>query len=504
MKTLEEWQAAAAAVEPPARAFIDGEPVDSNATYANLNPATGETIADVTSGDAEDINRAVISARAAFEDERWAGLSPKQRGRALIRLADLVEDNAEELQLLETLDIGKPIRYSHTVDVRQAEITYRWYGEAADKLYDEIAPTGKDALGLITREPVGVVGAVTPWNFPLMINAWKLAPALMAGNSVVLKPAEQSPLTALRIAELAIEAGIPGGVLNVVPGYGETAGKALGLHDDVDAIAFTGSTDVAKHFLRYAADSNMKRVSAETGGKTPNLVFSDAPDARYALNAVGFSIFWNTGESCIAGSRLLVEQPMYDEVVENVAQVADSWAPGDPLDPQTKAGPIVDETQLARVQHYIEVGTSEGARLATGGNRTMADTGGFFLEPTVFADVDNAMTIAREEIFGPVLSIIPFDDEADAIRIANDTSYGLSAAVWTSDLARAHRVARAIRAGTVWVNSFDSSDITAPFGGFKGSGFGGKDKSLYALDKYTNVKTTWINLGKGGVAPPAQ
>ncbi len=501
MKTLEDWQDAAAKVEPRTRAFIDGEPAESDASYPNLNPATGDVIADVASGDEADIDRAVASARVAFEDGRWSDLSPKQRGRALIRLADLIVDHAEELQLLETLDIGKPIRYSNAVDVTQAETTYRWYGEAADKLYDEIAPTGKDALGLITREPVGVVGAVTPWNFPLMINACKLAPALMAGNSVVLKPAEQSPLTALRVAELAVEAGIPDGVLNVVPGFGETAGKALGLHPDVDAIAFTGSTGVARHFLRYAADSNMKRVSAETGGKTPNVIFADAPDARYALNAVGFSIFWNTGESCIAGSRLLVDRGAYDEIVDSVATIAESWGPGDPLDPATKAGPIVDENQLARVEHYIGVGSSEGARLVTGGNRTLIDTGGFFIEPTVFADVDNAMTIAREEIFGPVLSIIPFTDEEEAVRIANDTAYGLSAAVWTSDLARAHRVARAIRAGTVWVNNFDQADITAPFGGFKASGFGGKDKSLHALDKYTNVKTTWINLGKGGVPP---
>ena len=503
MKTLEDWQTSAAAIEPRTRAFIDGVPVAAvdGAVYDCINPATGGVIAAVTSGSSVDIDRAVAAARVAFEDGRWSGLAPRQRGLALIRLADLIEENAEELQLLETLDVGKPIRYSRVVDVGQAEATYRWYGEAADKLYDDIAPTGPDTVALITREPIGVVGAVTPWNFPLMINAWKLAPALMAGNSVVLKPAEQSPLTALRVAELAIEAGLPDGVLNVVPGYGETAGRALGLHDDIDALTFTGSTEVARHFLRYAADSNMKRVSAETGGKTPNVVFADAPDARYAMNAIGFSIFWNTGESCIAGSRLLVEEGIYDEVVDSVGTTAESWLPGDPLDPATKAGPIVDENQLSRVEHYIDVGSSEGARLVTGGNRILAETGGFFVEPTVFADVDNDMTIAREEIFGPVLSVIPFTDEAEAVRIANDTSYGLAAAVWTSDLARAHRMARAIRAGTIWINSFDQADITAPFGGFKASGFGGKDKSLYALDKYTNVKTTWINLGKGGIKP---
>jgi gamma-glutamyl-gamma-aminobutyraldehyde dehydrogenase len=500
MKTLEDWQTSAAAIEPRTMAFIDGAPVAGvdGAVYDCINPATGGVIAAVTSGSSVDIDRAVAAARVAFEDGRWSGLAPRQRGLALIRLADLIEQNAEELQLLETLDVGKPIRYSRVVDVGQAEATYRWYGEAADKLYDDIAPTGPDTVALITREPIGVVGAVTPWNFPLMINAWKLAPALMAGNSVVLKPAEQSPLTALRVAELAVDAGIPPGVLNVVPGLGPTAGRALGLHPDVDGITFTGSTEIGKAFLRYAADSNMKRVSAETGGKTPNIVFSDAPDVRYAMNAVGFSIFWNTGEMCIAGSRLLVERSAYDEVVDKAVSVAGAWQPGDPLDPKTKAGPIVDASQLERVQRYIDIGTDEGARLVAGGERTRSESGGFFIEPTVFADVDNSMTIARDEIFGPVLSIIPFDDEDDALRIANDTAYGLSAAVWTSDLSRAHRLSRALRAGTVWVNNFDQSDITAPFGGFKESGFGGKDKSLQALDKYTNTKTTWINIGKGG------
>jgi gamma-glutamyl-gamma-aminobutyraldehyde dehydrogenase len=410
----------------------------------------------------------------------------------------LIESNSDELQLLETLDVGKPIRYSRVVDVGQAVHTYSWYGEAADKLYDDIAPTGPNALGLITREPIGVVGAVTPWNFPMMINSWKLAPALVAGNSVVLKPAEQSPLTALRIAELAVEAGIPPGVLNVVPGYGETAGRALGLHPDVDGVTFTGSTEVGKLFLRYAAESNMKRVSAETGGKTPNIIFADAPDLDYAIGAVGFSIFWNTGEMCIAGSRLLVERSVYDQVVEGVAAKSSGWQPGNPLDPETKAGPIVDAAQLDKVMGYIERGQGQGAKLVAGGNKVLTDTGGYFVEPTVFSEVSNDMEIAREEIFGPVLGIIPFDTEEEALAIANETRYGLSAAVWTSNLARAHRMSAALKAGTVWVNNFDTSDITAPFGGYKESGFGGKDKSLLALDKYTNVKTTWINLGRGG------
>ena len=501
MTTLEYWQDAAAAVDPRARVLIDGEWIDAadGGTFPTVNPANGSTITEVSAGTAADIDRAVASARASFEDGRWSRLAPRDRGQALIRLAELIEAHGEELQLLETLDVGKPVRYSRRVDVQQAISTYAWYGEAADKLYDEIAPTGPDALGLITREPVGVVGAVTPWNFPLMINSWKLAPALVAGNSVVLKPAEQSPLTALRVAELALEAGIPPGVLNVVPGYGETAGQALGLHPDVDAVTFTGSTEIGKRFLRYSAESNMKRVSAETGGKTPNVIFADAPDLDFAIGAVGFSIFWNTGEMCIAGSRLMVERPIYDEVVERVAGMAASWMPGDPLDPATKAGPIVDAAQLDRVAGFVASGVDEGANLVAGGSRTLEDSGGFFIEPTVFADVSNDMTIAREEIFGPVLSIIPFEDTDQAMAIANDTRYGLSAAIWTSNLGRAHTLAASLRAGTVWINNFDTSGIVAPFGGYKESGFGGKDKSLHALDKYTHVKTTWINLGRGGV-----
>lgn len=501
MTTVEQWHEAAAEVDPRTDLLIDGEWTEatSGRRFATVNPATGSPIADVAEAGADDVDKAVASARVAADDGRWSSLSPRDRGQALIRLARLIEENGEELQLLETLDVGKPVRYSRRVDVQQAISTFEWYGEAADKLYDDIAPTGPDALGLITREPVGVVGAVTPWNFPLMISAWKLAPALMAGNTVIHKPAEQSPLTALRIGELALEAGIPPGVLNVVPGYGESAGQALGRHSDVDAVAFTGSTEVGKLFLRYAGESNMKRVSAETGGKTPNIIFADAPDLDFAIGAVGFSIFWNTGEMCIAGSRLMVERPIYDEVVERVAASASGWMPGDPLDPATKAGPVVSIEQLDRVTGYIELGLEQGARLVAGGGRALTDSGGYFIEPTVFADVRNDMAIATDEIFGPVLSIIPFDSDEEALATANDTRYGLSAAIWTQNLGRAHTMAAKLQAGTVWINNFDTSGIVAPFGGYKESGFGGKDKSLHALDKYTNLKTTWINLGRGGV-----
>ena len=450
MTTLQEWTDAAQAVAPRNQLFIDGQWCDAanGATFDTVNPATGRVITAVAEGDSVDIDAAVASARAAYNDGRWSNLSPRERGQALIRLAGLIESNADELQLLETLDVGKPIRYSRIVDVGQAIHTYAWYGEAADKLYDDIAPTGPNALGLITREPIGVVGAVTPWNFPMMISSWKIAPALVAGNSVVLKPAEQSPLSALRIAELAIEAGIPSGVLNVVPGYGETAGRALGLHPDVDGVAFTGSTEVGKLFLKYAGESNMKRVSAETGGKTPNIIFADAPDLGYAINAVGFSIFWNTGEMCIAGSRLLVERSIYDQVVEGVASKSKGWLPGNPLDPDTKAGPIVDSEQLDKVMGYIERGQAQGANLVVGGRQVLTETGGYFLQPTVFSDVSNEMDIAKDEIFGPVLSIIPFDTEEEALAIANETRYGLSAAVMDIES----------RTGTPDVSSAESRD----------------------------------------------
>ena len=494
--SLESLQSQASALNYRSQAFINGKyvPAASGKTFDDINPATGKVIARIAECDKEDTDRAVKAARAAFEKGSWANLSPSDRKKVLLRFADLMEKHQTELALLETLDMGKPIRDSYLIDMPLSAQCIRWYAEAADKLYDEIAPTGPEAVSLMRREPLGVVAAVVPWNFPLLMASWKIGPALATGNSLILKPAEQSPLTAIRIAELAAEAGVPEGVFNVVPGFGETAGQALGRHMDVDCIAFTGSAEVGKFFLRYSGESNMKRVSLECGGKTPNIIMADCPDLDAAATGAAWGIFFNQGEVCNAGSRLIVEESIKDAVLEKIFQVGKTLQPGNPLDPKTAIGAMVDKTQMDRVLGYIEKGKKEGAKLVFGGARTRDETGGYFIEPTVFDKVDNKMTIAQEEIFGPVLSTITFKSPEEAVRIGNDTIYGLAAAVWTRDITKAFKTARALRAGVVWVNCFDNGHISSPFGGFKQSGFG-RDKSLHAMEKYTEIKATWIHIG---------
>ena len=490
-----DWHARAAALSFDGRALIGGRRVaaSSGETFDCISPIDGRVLTQVARGRGADIDAAVASARAAFDDRRWAGQPPAARKKVLLRFAEKILGAKEELALLETLDMGKPIQYSLAVDVGATARCIAWYGEAIDKVYDEIAPTGANALALITREAMGVIGAVVPWNYPMIMAAWKLGPALATGNSVVLKPSEKSPLTALRLAELAIEAGLPEGVFNVVPGFGQEAGEALALHMDVDAIGFTGSTRVGRKMLEYAGRSNLKRVYNELGGKSAFVVFDDFANVKRAAKTAAGSLFFNAGESCNAPSRVFVHERIADEFTAIIQAEAPKYAPGDPLGGQAEIGALVDATQMQTVLGYIEAGRSEGARVISGGSQVMRETGGFYVEPTVFDGVSNHMKIAREEIFGPVLSVIRFKDELEAVAMANDSAYGLQASVWSDNINRAHRVARALRAGTVHVNQYDEDDITVPFGGFKQSG-NGRDKSLHAFDKYTELKTTWIRI----------
>ena len=490
-----DWLARAAALRIDGRMLVEGQRRDaaSGQTFDCISPINGRMLGAVARGAQPDVDAAVSSARKAFEDGRWAGKAPAVRKRILLRFADKILAARDELALLETLDMGKPIQYSLSVDVPSTARCIAWYAEAVDKVYDEIAPTGRNALALITREPMGVIGAIVPWNYPMIMAAWKLGPALASGNSVVLKPSEKSPLTALRLAELAVEAGIPPGVFNVVPGLGGEAGEALALHMDVDAIGFTGSTRTGRRMLDYAGRSNLKRVYNELGGKSAFLVFDDFADVERAAKTVAGSMFFNQGESCNAPSRVLVHESVADDFVRIVAAEAARYQPSDPLDPTSVMGALVDDTQMKTVMGYIDAGQAEGAQLVAGGRRALVDTGGYYVEPTVFDGVGNAMKIAREEIFGPVMSVIRFKTEAEAVQLANNSSYGLQASVWSDNINRAHRVARALRAGTVHVNQYDEDDITVPFGGFKQSG-NGRDKSLHAFDKYTELKTTWIRI----------
>ncbi|EMN5249593.1 aldehyde dehydrogenase PuuC [Enterobacter roggenkampii] len=488
---LTYWQDKAKNSAIETRLFINGAYCDAadNATFETVNPATQQTLANVARGKQADVDRAVQAARAVFERGDWSQASPAQRKAVLNTLADLMERHSEELALLETLDTGKPIRHSLRDDIPGAARAIRWYAEAADKVYGEVAPTGPGELAMIVREPIGVVAAIVPWNFPLLLACWKLGPALIAGNSVVLKPSEKSPLTALRLAGLAKEAGLPDGVLNVISGYGHEAGQALALHPEVEVLTFTGSTRTGKQLLKDAGESNMKRVWLEAGGKSANIIFADCPDLDKAVSATAAGIFYNQGQVCIAGTRLLLEDSIADDFLARLKAQARHWQPGDPLDPDSTMGMLIDAAHADTVHTLIREGTRKGTLLLDGREQSWPSAVG----PTIFVDLEPDSPLCREEIFGPVLVVTRFKTEEDALTLANDSEYGLGAAVWTRDLSRAHRMSRRLKAGSVFVNNYNDGDMTVPFGGYKQSG-NGRDKSLHALEKFTELKTIWITL----------
>ena len=493
-KTMTNWQAAADGLNIEGRAFINGQMTDalSGETRPSINPATGVKLADVAKCGAEDADLAVGHARAAFDSGIWSTMAPADRKMVLVRWAELIEEHAEEFALLECLDVGKPISDTTGVDVPSAVRTIRWSGEAVDKVYDEIAPTGPESLALVQRLPLGVITAIVPWNFPLSTTAWKLAPSLATGNSVILKPASNTPLTAIRIAALATEAGLPAGVLQVLPGPGSSLGRHLATHMGIDGMTFTGSTSVGKQLMVYSGQSNLKRTFLELGGKSPNIVFTDA-NLKKAAEMAAVAVFYNSGQTCTAGTRLIMEESIKDQFLEMVIERAKSWMPGNPLDPATRMGPMIDKGQFNSVANYVDIGRNEGALLMFGGGRILSESGGFYHEPTVFSDVTDDMQIAREEIFGPVLSALTFTTAEQAIAIANNSIYGLAGAVWSNNINTAHKVAAAVRVGTMGINNYFGGDITVPFGGFKQSG-NGRDKSIHAFNDYTELKTTWIEF----------
>jgi acyl-CoA reductase-like NAD-dependent aldehyde dehydrogenase len=478
----------------PSQLLIGSEWKDaaSKKTFATYNPSTGDVISEIAAADTKDIDAAVAAARTAFEDAAWHNMDAADRGVVLWKIADAIEARAEQLVRLEVTDNGKPLREAQ-IDIKQAVDAFRYYAGWTTKMAGETLPVAGNVLNYTLREPVGVVGAIIPWNFPLLMAAWKVAPALACGNTVLLKPAEQTPLTALELAAIAQEAGLPPGVLNVVPGLGEDAGAALVRHPDVDKIAFTGSTQVGKLIMREAAES-LKKVSLELGGKSPNIIFEDA-DIDAAVRGSFSAIYYNTGQTCTAGSRLLVHESLKDGVVAKLAERAKKMTAGDPMDPKTRLGPVISQEQMDRVLGYIRKGTDEGAQIVAGGTRLPynGEERGYWIAPTIFDDVKPDASIAQEEIFGPVLAVVTFRDEEEAIAIANNTIYGLAAGIWTSSVKRAHRVAKRLQAGTVWINTYHPLDAASPFGGYKQSG-SGRELGANALDLYTQIKSVWVDL----------
>ncbi|ANK88956.1 MULTISPECIES: aldehyde dehydrogenase [unclassified Rhizobium] len=495
--TAAEYKALAKELHLPTNAFIDGayRPAKSGKTFKSTNPATGELLAEIAACDTSDVDYAVAKAREAFDDGRWRQLTPGARKETLLKFAKLLERNRHELAVMESLDSGKPVRECQTVDVPDTIHTIRWHAELIDKLYDNTNSVGPDALAMVVREPIGVVACVLPWNFPLLMLAWKIAPALAAGCSVIVKPAQETTLTTLRVAELALEAGIPAGVFNVVTGSGKDVGEPLGLHMDVDMVAFTGSTPTGRRFLHYSADSNLKKVVLECGGKNPAVVLEDAEDLDLVAEQVVNGAFWNMGENCSASSRLIVHASIKDELLKRIGAYMREWRTGDPLDPENRIGALVSKSHFDKVRSFLDDVKSEKLSLAFGGQTQ----DGVFIEPTVVDGVTPASRLFKEEIFGPILSVTTFETLSEAVALANDTNYGLTASVYTGSLRNAIRVSRDIRAGLVTVNCFGEGDASTPFGGYKESGFGGRDKSIFAHDNYCELKTIWIDVSERSV-----
>ncbi|MGH8194453.1 MAG: aldehyde dehydrogenase [Woeseiaceae bacterium] len=493
--THQEYRAIATEMSFPVNAFVNGKfmkPHSGN-TMDTINPATGKVLAKVAACDQQDVDYAVLKAREAFDNGVWSRMHPSERKQVMIQLCKLMNRHRHELAVLESLDSGKPIRECQLTDIPESINCLKWHAEATDKLYDQISPSGDNALGLIVREPVGVVACVLPWNFPLMMLAWKIGPALSAGNSVIVKPAEQTSMSALKVAELAVEAGIPPGVLNILPGEGPDVAAPLGLHPDVQVVSFTGSTEVGRKFLEYSAHSNLKRIVLECGGKNPAVVLKDADRLDHAARQIVYSALWNMGQNCTANSRIVVHRDVKGALVERILEQLRNWKTGDPLDPTNQLGAIINREQYDKILKFIAIGKEEGATVLSGGN-AIEDGDGLFIEPTIFDEVKPEMTLAKEEIFGPVFAIVEVQSDAHAIRVANDTVYGLQASLYTSSVRNAHRYARALQAGTVSVNCYAEGDIATPFGGYKLSGFGGRDNSLQAHEQYSETKTIWIDL----------